>query len=130
MAKVVHFEITATNPARAAKFYTKVFGWKISKWGKQEYWVVDAGPKKEEGINGGIVPRKGIFKKAGGYNAFVCTIQVKKLDEIAKKVKKAGGKWADEGGLVHGVGFMQYFVDTEGNLFGALQPDTKAKMVP
>jgi hypothetical protein len=130
MSKVIHFEIPADNPKRAAKFYEKVFGWKITKWGAQEYWVIEGGPKKEDGINGGLVARQGLFKKKGGIGSFVCTVQVKNLEEVAKKVRKAGGKWADKGGLVHGVGFMQYFKDTEGNLFGALQPDTKAKVVP
>lgn len=130
MSKVIHFEIPAANPKRAVKFYEKVFGWKITNWGGQPYWVVEAGTKKEAGINGGIAPRQGLFKKKGGIGSYVCTISVKNLEEIGKKVKKAGGKWADKGGLVHGVGFMQYFYDTEGNLFGALQPDTKAKTVP
>ena len=130
MSKVIHFEIPSDKPKRAANFYKKVFGWKISNWGGQNYWVVEAGTKKEPGINGGIAPRQGLFKKKGGISSYVCTISVKNLEETAKKVKKAGGKWADKGGLVHGVGFMQYFKDTEGNLFGALQPDTKAKTVP
>ena len=30
--RVVHFEIQATDPERAAKFYREVFGWQIDKW--------------------------------------------------------------------------------------------------
>ena len=32
MSRVIHFDIEADDPQRAAEFYTKVFGWKISKW--------------------------------------------------------------------------------------------------
>ncbi len=128
MAKVVHFEIPADDAARCAKFYEEVFGWKSKKWGEQDYWVVDTDEKG--GINGGIAPRIGLFEKKGAIGSFVVTIEVKDLREFGEKVNRAGGSWADDGGLVHGVGFMQYFFDTEGNLFGALQPDTKATNVP
>ncbi len=41
MSRVVHFEIPADDPARAVKFYEKVFGWKFQKWeGPMEYWLV------------------------------------------------------------------------------------------
>jgi predicted enzyme related to lactoylglutathione lyase len=33
MPRVVHFEIPADDTGRAVKFYQKVFGWKIEKWG-------------------------------------------------------------------------------------------------
>ena len=32
MARVVHFEIHADDPERAAKFYEAAFGWSVSKW--------------------------------------------------------------------------------------------------
>jgi predicted enzyme related to lactoylglutathione lyase len=38
MPRVVHFEIAANDPDKAAAFYQEVFGWKITKWeGPQEY---------------------------------------------------------------------------------------------
>jgi hypothetical protein len=129
MNSLTHFEIAADKPERAAKFYKAVFGWEIKKWGQIDYWVIDTKHGKKPGINGGLMKRSGLFKKKGGFNSFICTVEVKDIEEIAKKVKKAGGKWANEGGLIHGVGFHQYFKDTEGNIFGALQPDTKAKNV-
>ncbi len=129
MAKVVHFEIPADDPARCAKFYEDVFDWKSKKWGEQDYWMVDTGTKNDGGIDGGIAPRTGLFQKSGAIGSFVNTIEVKDIEAIAEKIKEAGGTWADDGGLVHGVGFMQYFYDTEGNLFGCLQPDTDAKTV-
>ncbi len=32
MSRVVHFEIHADDPERAAKFYERALGWTISKW--------------------------------------------------------------------------------------------------
>jgi len=42
MPRVVHFEIPATDPERAAAFYKKTFGWKFEKWpGPMDYWMVN-----------------------------------------------------------------------------------------
>lgn len=58
MPRVVHFELSADNPDRAVKFYTKVFNWKIEKWaGPQDYWLITTGGEKEPGINGAIMQR-------------------------------------------------------------------------
>ena len=61
MGRVVHFEIAADEPERAIKFYKEVFGWGIKDMGQggAEYWLVTTGSKKEPGINGGIMRRKG-----------------------------------------------------------------------
>ena len=32
MPRVIHFELSADDPARAVKFYDEVFGWKTQKW--------------------------------------------------------------------------------------------------
>lgn len=126
MGKLNHFEIIADNPKRAIEFYTKVFDWKFAEMMKDEYWVFTAG---EGAVGGGLTKRVGLFKEKGGFSSFVCTFEVKDLEKFAESVKKAGGKWANDGGLIHGVGFHQYFIDTEGNVFGALQPDKKAMTV-
>lgn len=64
---VVHFEIPADDPDRAAKFYRELFGWEISRWdsaaGGIEYWMVrtvptDAkGQPTRPGVNGGLMRR-------------------------------------------------------------------------
>lgn len=126
MPQIIHFEIIADNTKRAAKFYKEVFGWTAKKWGDMDYWLLDT----KKGIKGAITTRIGLFKKKGGLSSYVITIGVDNLNAVAKKIKKAGGKWANEGGLIHGVGLHQYFKDTEGNLFGCLQEDKNAKMPP
>ena len=55
MPRVVHFEIHASEPETLTRFYTDLFGWKISRWGEAPYWMVETGPAEQVGINGGIV---------------------------------------------------------------------------
>ncbi len=63
MNRVIHFEIHAEKPERAAKFYTDIFGWEIKEFsgGEMKYWLVSTAPKdsKDAGINGGMLIRKG-----------------------------------------------------------------------
>jgi len=59
MPRIVHFEIPADDPQRAAAFYKKAFGWKIEKWpGPMEYWMVTTGPDGTPGINGGLMKKE------------------------------------------------------------------------
>ena len=131
MNRVVHFEIQAEKPERAAKFYRQVFGWKIEKWdGPMEYWMVMTAEKesKEPGINGGLLLRPSKTPpQECGTNAFVCTIQVENFDETARKIKKAGGIVAMPKFAIPKMAWQGYFLDTEGNTFGIHQTDENAK---
>ena len=123
MERPVHFEITADNPERAVKFYTKVFGWEIKKWeGPIEYWMVMTGPKEQPGIDGGLMRRSPPIT-----TGTVNTVGVASLDESIKKVVDSGGKVVRPKSAVPGVGWFAYCADTEGNIFGMMQPDTSAK---
>lgn len=121
MHRVIHFEINADDPRRAVEFYEKVSGWKINKWeGPAEYWLVRTGDEKQPGINGAIMER---MDKARTVN----TIDVPSVDEYVKKVVKAGGKQVSKKNAIKGIGYFAYCADTEGNIFGIMQPDPKAK---
>src|SRR3954470_19879854 len=63
---VVHFEIPAEQPERAARFYRDLFGWNITSAGPAgaggiEYWMVKTVPGKgwpeTAGVNGGLMRR-------------------------------------------------------------------------
>ncbi len=131
MNRVVHFEIQAEDPERAAKFYTDVFGWTIQKWaGMEDYWGVMTADRNstELGINGGLLRRPAKTPPHEfGTNAYVCTVQVENFDEIAKKIEGAGGIIAMPKFALVGIAWQGYFVDTEGNTFGVHQPDISAK---
>jgi predicted enzyme related to lactoylglutathione lyase len=140
MNRPVHFEIHAENPERAAAFYRNVFGWDIKQWGTVPYWMVmtGSGDKTElqgkwGGIDGGLLPRKGAAPVDGApVNAWVCTTDVENIDETIAKVEKEGGKVALAKELMAGVGYIAYYKDTEGNIFGMIQalPQTEQAQAP
>lgn len=128
MARVGHFEIHADNPARAIAFYNAVFGWEFTQWGGQEYWLIKTGPPEVPGIDGGLLPRRGARPELGqAVNAYVCTAMVESLDQTIADVDEHGGQIALAKMPVPGVGWLAYFHDPEGNIFGAMQSDTSAQ---
>ena len=135
MNRVVHFEIHAADPKRAADFYGKVFGWTINEWvvpgvtipDENRYWLVGTGDSAERGIDGGMVIRRGAPPAAGqAVNAYVCTIGVESLDASIAAAQSAGATMALPKMPIKGVGWRAYCHDTEGNLFGMMQNDPTA----
>jgi uncharacterized protein len=135
MTRVVHFEIHASNPERAATFYRDVFGWQINEWvipgvqipDENRYWLVGTGDEKSPGINGGILFRRGAPPAEGqAVNAFVCTIDIASLDDAVQRALAAGATIALPKMPVKGVGWLAYCKDTEGNIFGMMQSDPSA----
>jgi hypothetical protein len=128
MPRVVHFEIHAADTDRAIRFYTEVFGWTFERWANHDYWVIKTGEDGQKGIDGGMVPRRGPAPTEGQpVNAFPCTVEVDSLDDYLAKVLGAGGKIALPKMPIPSVGWLAYCHDTEGNIFGLMQPDTAAK---
>ena len=120
MGRVVHFEITADDLARARKFY-EVFGWEIKDSGMPgaEYWLATTGTG-DDGIDGAIMPRS--YKPQPVIN----WIGVDDLDDMVEKMTAAGGKVMGEKQTVPGIGDTIYATDTEGNTFGMIQPLPRA----
>ncbi len=116
MPRLVHFEITADDPERAAEFYRKTFGWKIERFeGGQPYWLIDTGGGP--GTGGAIMPR------GDHRQAVIDTIGVDSISESMAAVRAAGGEvLMDPPDEIPGVGLFAYARDTEGNEFGLLQP--------
>jgi len=128
MARVAHFEIHADDPQRAINFYSTLFGWEFQQWGGQEYWLIKTGSADEPGIDGGLVRRRGDRPQVGqAVNAYVCTIMVTSLDETIAAADKGGGTVALAKMPVPGVGWLAYFHDPEGNIFGVMQNDPNAQ---
>jgi predicted enzyme related to lactoylglutathione lyase len=121
MPRPIHFELTADDPARAAAFYEKAFGWKSSRWeGPFDYWLVSTGPEGEPGIDGGITKRR------EGGSGTTNTIGVESVDAAVEAVTAAGGKVVQPKAPIPGVGWLAMCTDTEGNVFGVMQPDPGA----
>jgi hypothetical protein len=125
MPRVVHFEIHAGDPQRAITFYQQLFGWSFTKFegGPMPYWVIktgDSGP----GIDGGMHPRRGNGNTdVDEVIAYVCTVNVEDLDQYIDRATKAGASVCVPKMPIPGVGWLAYCKDTEGNIFGMLQPD-------
>lgn len=122
MPRVVHFEINATEPDRAAKFYADAFGWRTKKWeGPMNYWMLMTGEEGEPGINGGMMT-----KCEEGPQGTINTIGVPSVDEYIDKITAAGGKITVPKMAIPTVGYLAYFTDTEGNTFGIMEEDESA----
>jgi predicted enzyme related to lactoylglutathione lyase len=122
MPRVIHFEINADDPRRAAGFYAAVFDWKINTWGGPEaYWLCETGKAGEPGINGAIMQRS-----APGETT-VNSIDVPSVDEYLLKIEKNGGKALTPKMNIPGIGWFAYCQDTEGNKFGIMQSDSSVK---
>ncbi len=141
MNRVVHFEIMADDPDRAQKFYEAVFGWKFQVTGPEfgNYRIVVTGPGPDEiaggkvtmenvGINGGLMKRNAPLPEDGkSPNAYTCIVGVDDIDAYIAKADAAGGKPQTDKMDVPGVGKLRYYKDTEGNIFGMIQPIMPAK---
>jgi predicted enzyme related to lactoylglutathione lyase len=129
MPRVVHFEIHAENPERAVGFYTAVFGWEFTKWeGPQDYWLIKTGPDGQPGINGGLLRRHGPGPADNQpVVSYVCTVDTDSVDRALQTITSNGGTVALPKMPIPGVGWLAYAKDTEGNIFGIMQPDPTAR---
>jgi uncharacterized protein len=136
MNRVVHFEIMADDIARAKKFYQDVFGWEMQQMGSEygDYVVIKTGPGPDEiakggvrmeelGINGGLMKRNAPVAGDGfSPNAYTCIIGVDDIDAYIAKAEAAGALPQTDKMDVPGVGKLRYYKDTEGNIFGMIEP--------
>jgi len=130
MNKVAHFEILAIDPLKAIDFYKKVFDWEFKKWEEAEegmdYWMVMTVPANTPGaINGGLRREMGtdVKEQTKSVNAFVCTVTVESIDDILRKIEDYGGKIMQPKMYIDKMGMLAYCMDSEGNMFGVMEPD-------
>jgi predicted enzyme related to lactoylglutathione lyase len=119
---IVHFEIPAKDVEKLKKFYTGVFGWKITKApGPIEYWLIGTVPVDEKmsptrpGVNGGMYKKEQAKLKPVNY------FSVESIDDFIKKIKASGGKMIGPKQEVTNVGWIALAVDPEGNQFAIMQ---------
>jgi uncharacterized protein len=125
MNEPAYFEIQADDVKRASRFYTEIFGWKLTKIEGLpiQYFRIET-----QGIRGGLLQRPAPTPPPqSGTNAFVCSMQVENFDVVADKIVSLGGQVALPKFAVPGTCWQGYFLDTEGNTFGIFEPDTQAR---
>ena len=130
---IVHFEIPADDPERAAEFYRELFGWDIKKFegsvaGGMEYWVVQTVPTGPDGrpdrpgVNGGLMRRMYPNQPPVNY------INVENVDEAVSRAEQLGAKILMGKTPVPGMGWFAQLNDLEGNLIAVWEMDTSAAM--
>jgi predicted enzyme related to lactoylglutathione lyase len=118
MPSVVHFEIPVDDVERAMKFYKELFGWKMESFAPgMEYWMIDT----KDGIGGGMMKRQRPDQKIMDH------FGVSSVQESSAKVEKLGGKVLMPKTAIPKVGYFAICMDTEENVFGLFEDDTKAK---
>lgn len=122
MDKVVHFEVPFDDKARAMKFYSSVFGWKLTDIAEMSYVMAETAPVNEKqmptepgAINGGLFQRP---KEAPHPTIYV---GVDSIDATLKKIEAAGGKVVTPNTPIPGMGAFARVSDTEGNVIGLFQ---------
>jgi len=123
MNKVSHFEIPYEDPERAQKFYQEVFGWQITKFSDEGYYLafttesnpITMMPSEPGAINGGLLKRDSTAKNP------LLVIDVPNIDDHIKKIEDAGGELIMPKVSVGDSGFFARVADTEGNVFAIWQ---------
>ena len=121
MPRVSWFDIPADDPERAQKFYKEVFDWKFEKWdGSMDYWMAKTGDE-QPGIHGGL------SKRMPGQMGITNTITVSSVDEYSKKIIENGGQVIVPKTAISKISWISNAMGTEGNIFGFIEMDEKAK---
>lgn len=139
-ATVSHFEIPARDPARAAGFYRRVFGWQVERlpWQGEVYFRVRTGapPAPASGgssgdpssgpsgdpsggaIQGGVTSPETV---GAAHPLLVIHLHGESLADCLQRIAAAGGAVAQEPTPVGELGTFARFRDPEGNLLGLWQ---------
>ncbi len=123
MNKVSHFEIPYEDQERAQKFYEEVFGWQITKFSDEGYYLAFTTksdpntmmPSELGAINGGLLKRDSTAKNP------LLVIDVPNIDDHIKKIEDAGGELIMPKVRVGDSGFFARVTDTEGNVIAIWQ---------
>lgn len=126
MGRVVHFEVHADDLDRAERFYRDVLGWMVTRVEGVpfDYRLVHTG-EEQPGIDGALTQRRGTVD-GQAVRAWVCTARVDDVEDTVRRAVAAGGEVTRAPDDVPGVGRLAYLQDTEGNVFGVLQPAAAA----
>lgn len=121
--KPTFFDMTVQDVDKARQFFEGVFGWQFDKLdGSDNYYRIEAGPKSEHGINGGM----GVVGQARiseGRPLTQISIPVPNLEAAMALVKEKGGYVMEPKMSIPGVGWYATCAEPGGLVFGMLQLD-------
>lgn len=122
-----HFEIHATDPARARRFYSGLFGWSFDPMpGAEEVdYQLISGPNLGAELTGGMMKRMGAAPAPHGpVRGCTLTFEVADADERYAWALDNGGAEALPPMDYPGIGRAAYVEDGEGNIVGFITPAT------
>ena len=115
--QMVHFEVKAEDPDRAAAFYRTVFGWEFNDVGMpgMEYRMARTGESQ-----GG-----GLYQSDDRDGHLIVYFDTDDIDATIAKIRELGGS-AEDKQPIPGVGWFTSAKDPEGNVFSLFQGDESA----
>jgi predicted enzyme related to lactoylglutathione lyase len=118
--KICYIEMPATDVARSAEFYEKVFGWRIRKRGDGATAFDDATGQ----VSGAFV----LGRPPSGTPGLLVCIMVDRVEQTMEKIKRAGGEIVQNVGADAGETTAR-FRDPGGNVLGLYQEPTASSSV-
>ena len=115
----VWFDLTASDPEAAKRFYPEIVGWKPTRWPESDYELWNAG---EVGV-GGIA--KEDPRGAGRPPFWLGYAAVENVDASVTRAQKLGGKVIQPGRDIPSVGRWAVLSDPQGAVFATFQPEPK-----
>jgi hypothetical protein len=124
--KPSYFDLTVHDVDQAKRFFGNVFGWRFEKLPTaDEYYLIDAGPSDEPGIDGGI-GMVGQARISEGRPLTQVTIPVPNLEDFIVRIKEYGGYVLEPKAAIPGIGWFATCAEPGGLIFGVLEKDPKA----
>src|SRR5438093_4187175 len=106
---------TRQRPHHRKQVLRTALGWKFSKWGEQDYWLIahkDAPANETMG---------GLFKRNAPNEQFVNYFSVNSIDESAAKATGLGAQVVTAKQEIPTVGYFAVLRDPDGNVFALFQ---------
>jgi len=120
-SSLVWFEIPADNHERAKKFYSSLFGWKITPFPSMpDYQHIDTGGADAS-------PDGGLMTRMHPTHTITTYISVPSVTRFMAKVEKLGGTICKPKTAVPQMGYFAICQDTENNAFAIWEVNPKAK---
>jgi uncharacterized protein len=117
---VIHFQILSKKPDDTQRFFSDLFGWKVSRDNPLDYRVIDTGT--ERGIQGGIWPCP-----PEGHNFVQLFVEVDDVTRYVERVRSLGGNVIVPLQTLPGGDEMAIVLDSQGIPFGLMKPATARK---
>ena len=120
-SSIVWFEIPADDTARAQKFYSTLFGWKVNPLPQMaDYSHLDTGGADAS-------PDGAVMKRMHPGHTITSYVSVPSVTRFMAKVEKLGGSICRPKTAVPGMGYFAICQDTENNTFALWEMSDSAK---